>query len=65
MHVQGERSGAGWACGVNFFEIVGAERVVPNGRGGIAGVTRAGPIVAAEKLFIDVEFFAHAVQTWS
>src|ERR1700680_1917781 len=64
VHV--ERDGGFGALGlfVDFFEVGRAEGVVPNGRGGVAGVTRAGTVIAREKLFADAKLFAHALQTW-
>ena len=37
--------------GVDGFKILWTERVIPHRRGRIAGVTRAGPIIAGEKFF--------------
>jgi hypothetical protein len=46
VHV--ERDGGFSALGffVDFFEVGGAEGIVPDRRGGIAGVARAGTVVA-------------------
>ncbi len=54
MHVQRERRAAQIGGGVAPFEIVGAEIVLPNRSGGIAGVARAGAIVFGEKFFGDL-----------
>lgn len=65
MHVKRDGSFGSIGFGVDFFEIIGTERIVPNGRGGIAGVTRAGTVVARKKVFGDAEFFARLVERWS
>jgi len=44
--------------GMNFFQVGGAEGVIPDGGGGIAGVAGAGTIVTGEKFFADAKFFA-------
>src|SRR5579859_613533 len=49
---------------MDFFEVGGAKGIVPDRRGGIAGVARAGTVVAREKLFADAKLFAHALQAW-
>src|SRR4029077_6512435 len=64
VHV--ERDGRFSALGffVDFFEVGGAEGIVPDRRGGIAGVAGAGAIVACEELFAGVKLLAHALQAW-
>ncbi len=64
VHV--ERDGRFSALGffVDFFEVGGAEGIVPDRRGGIAGVARAGTVVAGEKFLADAKLFAHALQAW-
>src|SRR5579859_6120853 len=64
VHV--ERNGGFGAVGffMDFFEVGGAEGIVPNRRGGIAGVAGAGTVVAPEKLFADAKLFAHVLQAW-
>ena len=47
---------------VHTFEIGGPESVVPNGRGGIAGVARAGTIVLCEEIFADMKLAAHLIE---
>ena len=62
MHV--ERNGRGFAVGVfdGGFVFLGAEGVNPDGRGGVAGVARAGTIVAIDELFADGEFLLHLAE---
>lgn len=64
VHV--ERDGRFSALGffVDFFEVGGAEGIVPDRRGGIAGVARAGTVVAGEKFLADAKLFARALQAW-
>ena len=62
MHV--ERDGRAFGVGVfdGGFKIAGAERVNPDRSGGIAGVARAGAIVAIDEVFADGEFLLHLVE---
>lgn len=64
VHV--ERDGRFCSLGfcVNFFEVVRAEGIVPDGSGRIAGVARARTIVTSEKVFADAKLFAHVLQSW-
>lgn len=64
VHVEGDGGFGAVGFFVNFFKVGWAEGVVPDGRGGVAGVTRAGTVVACEKLFADAKLFAHALQSW-
>jgi hypothetical protein len=62
MHV--ERNRRTFAVGVfdGGFEFCGAEGVNSDGRGGIAGVARAGAIVAIDEVFANGEFLLHFVE---
>ena len=55
-------SETGVLCGcrlrVNVFKIGGAEIILPHGRGGVAGVTRTGAVVARQKFIGDAEALA-------
>ena len=55
VHVERDGRARGFGLGVDVFEVVGAEGVLPDGRGGIAGVARARAIVAGEEFFGDAE----------
>lgn len=46
VHVEREGGFGGVRLLVDFFEVGGAEGVVPDGGGGVAGVARAGTVVA-------------------
>ena len=64
VHVERDRGLGGVGLGVDAFEIVGAEGVVPDGRGGVAGVAGAGAVVAGEEVFAYAKFFAHGLREW-
>ena len=55
VHVEGDGALRCVGFGVDLLEIVGAERIVPDGSGGIARVTRARAIVFCEEVFADAE----------
>ena len=63
VHVEGDGGFGGVGLGVDFFEVGGAEGVVPDGGGGIAGVAGAGAVVAGEEGFAYAEFFAHGFES--
>src|SRR5690349_588186 len=65
MHVK--RNGRGAAIGVlvDFFEVGRAEGIVPDGSSRVAGVARAGTIIASEEIFADTKLFAHLLKTGS
>jgi hypothetical protein len=58
VHVEGDWGFGLVGLGVNFFEVVGVEGVVPDRGGGVAGVAGAGAIVAGEEFFAYAKFFA-------
>ncbi len=58
MHVERDGRARGFGLGVDAFEIVGAEVLLPHGGGGIAGVARARAIVAGEEFVGDAELLA-------
>jgi hypothetical protein len=64
VHV--ERHGRFGALGffVNFFQVSGAEGIIPDGRGGVAGVPGTGTVVACEKFFADAKLVAHVFEAW-
>jgi hypothetical protein len=59
VHVQGHGRFGALGFFVNFFEVSGAEGIIPDGRGGVAGVPRAGTVVAREKCLADVKLVGH------
>src|ERR1700722_739994 len=65
MHVQRNGCLRPLRLGVDGFEIIRTERVIPDWRSGVAGVTRSRAIISAEKFFIDLQFLAHALEGWS
>ncbi len=62
VHVERERRLRTLRLGVHFFQVAGAESIVPDGSGGITGVARAGAIVAGEKFFVNAQLVAHAFE---
>ena len=64
VHVEGDRRFSALGLFVDFFEVGGAEGIVPDRRGGIAGVARTGTVVAGEKFLADAKLFARALQAW-
>jgi len=56
MHVKRNRSAPSVGRCVDFFQIGGAEVIVPDWGSGIAGVAGSRPIVASQKFFADAEF---------
>ena len=62
MHVKRNRCFRAFGLFENVFQIRGAERVVPNGRRGIARVSRSGAIVLCKKLFADAKLVAHLLK---
>ena len=64
MHVQGNGCFRVFCLSENFFEVRRAERVVPNGRGRIAGVARAGTIVFRKEFFAEAKLVAHLLEGW-
>jgi len=63
VHVEGDRGFGGICLFVDFFEVGGAEGVVPNRRGGVAGVAWAGAIVTGEEFFADAKLIAHVLES--
>jgi len=64
MHVEGDGRLSAVGFRVNGFEIGGAEGVVPDGRGGIAGVAGAGAVVAGEEVLGDAQLVFNVRQSW-
>ena len=64
VHVEGDGGFGGVGLGVDFFQVGGAEGVVPDGGGGVAGVAGAGTVITGEEGFADAELFAHVLQSW-
>src|SRR2546429_346355 len=64
VHVQ--RNGCPSTLGLFMhpFEIGRTESIVPDRRGGIAGIARPRAIVLGEKFIADVELTAHLLQAW-
>jgi hypothetical protein len=58
VHVKRDGGFGGVGFGVNFFEIVRAEGVVPDRGGGITCVARARTVVAGEEGFAYAKLFA-------
>ena len=51
MDVERDGGLGGVGLGVDFFEVGGAEGIVPEGGGGVAGVAGAGAVVAGQEGF--------------
>src|SRR5580692_9400079 len=64
VHVEGDGGFGAIGFFVNFFQVGGAEGVVPDGGGGVAGVAGAGAVVAGEEFFANAKVFAHGLQGW-
>lgn len=64
VHVEGDWGFGCVGLGMDFFQVGGAEGVIPDGGGGVAGVARAGAIVAGEEFFAYAEFFAQGLVGW-
>jgi len=64
VHVERDRRFRAFRFSVHFYEIIRAESVIPNGRGGVAGVAGAGAIVFGEEFLSDAKLFAHFLQAW-
>ena len=62
MHVQGHRRSRGVGRGIELFQIVRTEIILPDRRGGIARVARARTIVFFQKRFGNFEAFAIELQ---
>jgi hypothetical protein len=58
MHVEGDWGFGLVGFGVDSFEVVGAEGVVPDWGGGVAGVAGAWAVVAGEKGVAYAQFLA-------
>ncbi len=58
MHVERNRAARFVGLAIALLEIVGAEIVLPDGSGGIAGVARAGAIVLFEEGLGDFQALA-------
>src|ERR1700722_6666733 len=65
MHVQRNGCLGPLRFGVYGFEIIRAERVIPDWRSGVACVARSRAIIAAEKFFTDLQFLTHALEAGS
>src|SRR5882724_9830240 len=64
VHVERDRRFRAFRFFVHSYEVVRAESVIPNGRGGIARIAGAGAIVFGEEFLSDAELFAHFLQAW-
>src|SRR6266852_3836396 len=64
VHVKRDRRFRAFRFFVHFFQIVRAESVIPNGRGGIARIAGAGTVVFGQEFLSNVELLAHFLQAW-
>lgn len=65
MHVQRDRCLRLLRFFMNSFKIAGTERIIPDRRSRIAGVTGPRPIIAGEEFLANVQFLAHTFEAGS
>src|SRR5689334_9863332 len=64
MHVQRNGRLRAFCFTKNFFQITRAKRVVPNGRGRVTRVARAGTIIFRQKFFAHAQLAPHLLERW-